>query len=122
MLKVCRLKIGEEFQIFSNSSFFLGCTGIGIRIERNVNDKADCFISSFNIPYNLGYPRFDRNFMYIAGGNNDDFNATEIEIFGIEWGTYIVYIVWNIAVSCFLNSIKNSFQFNSHFPTKNKRY
>ena len=68
----------------SNSSFFLGCTGIGIRIERNVNDKADCFLSSFNIPQNLGYPKFNRNFMFIAGGTNDDFNAIEIEIFGVE--------------------------------------
>ena len=99
MLKVCRLKIGEEFQIFSNSSFFLGCTGIGIRIERNVNDKADCFLSSFNIPQNLGYPKFNRNFMFIAGGTNDDFNAIEIEIFGVEWSKYIFYIVWFIYTS-----------------------
>jgi hypothetical protein len=34
--------------------------------------------------------------MFIAGGTNDDFNAIEIEIFGVEWSGYTFYIVWSI--------------------------
>ncbi len=74
-IKIVKSKVKSRWVILSDDENFIWTASIRINNDRTQSDQTDCHLSQVDIPENLGYAFKDQQYLYFAGGLNEEFKV-----------------------------------------------